>query len=197
MTEPSPTTRARYRPSTYFNALKQIVRLNSLLHFLARVLPGGFSVRPFLHRLRGVTIEADVWIGDDVYIDEDCPDAIEIRESAAIATRCTLIAHTKGVGKIIVGKGAAVGAGCIIVCASGQTLTIGEGAVVSAGSTVSSDIPPYTLCGPPRIQTFGTVEVPFRSAATLEEFRRGVRPLKRAVKATLSGKQPAGPGTTF
>jgi UDP-3-O-[3-hydroxymyristoyl] glucosamine N-acyltransferase len=188
MKDPSPTTRARYRPSAYFNTLKEIVRPNSLLHFLARVLPGGFSVRPFLHRLRGVKIEADVWIGDDVYIDEDHPDAIEIHDNAAIATRCTLIAHTKGIGKIIIGKGAAVGAGCIIVCASGQTLTIGEGAVVSAGSTVSSDIPPYALCGPPRIQTFGTIDVPFRTAATLEEFRRGVRPIKRAVKATLSGK---------
>jgi len=174
--------RARYRPSTYVATLKTVLRLNSLLHFLARVLPGGFSVRPFLHRLRGVTIEDDVWIGDDVYIDEDHPEAIEIREGAAVATRCTLIAHTKGIGKIIIEKRAAIGAGCIIVCASGQSLTIGEGAVVSAGSAVSNDIPPYTLCGPPRIQTFGKIDIPFRSAATLEQFRRGVKPLGREAK---------------
>lgn len=169
-----PRHRGRYRPSTYAIALKTILRPNSLLHFLARVLPGGFSIRPFLHRLRGVAVGDDVWIGDDVYIDEEHPEAVEIREGASIATRCTLIAHTKGVGKIIIGERAAVGAGCIIVCACGQTLTIGEGAAVSAGSTVSSDIPAFALCGPPRIQIFGKVGTPFHTATTIEEFRRGV-----------------------
>jgi len=182
--------RARYRPSTYLAALKTIFRVNSLLHFLARVLPGGFSIRPFLHRLRGVSIADDVWIGDDVYLDEDYPEGIEIHNGAAIATRCTLISHTKGVGRIIIEERVAIGAGCIIVCASGQTLTIGEGAVVAAGSAVSSDIPPFTLCGPPRIQTFGKVDIPFRAAATIEEFRRGVRPLRRGAELDPAENSP-------
>ncbi len=170
--------RLRYQPGAYLATLKAILRPNGLLHIMARVLPGGFSLRPFLHRMRGVKVGRDVYIGDDVYIDEDHPEAIEIQEGAAIATRCTIIAHTKGIGRVIIGKQAAIGAGCIIVCASGQTLTIGEGAVISAGSTVANDIPPYTLCGAPRIQAFAKVEVPFREAATLEEFRRGLRPLR-------------------
>lgn len=172
------TSRQRYRPSTYLDVLRTLLRANSLLHFMARVLPGGFSVRPFLHRWRGVKIESDVWIGDDVYIDEDHPETVEIREGSAIATRCTIIGHTKGVGRIIIERNAAIGAGSTIVCASGQTLTIGEGSVVSAGSTVSNSIPPFTLCGPPRLQVFGKVEVPFRVAATIEEFKRGLRPLR-------------------
>lgn len=142
-------------------------------------------MRPFLHSLRGVKIGEDVWIGDDVYIDEDHPEAIEIHDFVAVATRCTLIAHTKGTGRIVLEKNVALGSSCVIVCASGQTLTIGEGSVVSAGSVVSNNIPPFTLCGPPRIQVYGRVTVPFRVAATLEEFRRGLRPIR---KATGPGK---------
>jgi acetyltransferase-like isoleucine patch superfamily enzyme len=181
-------SRGRYRPHAYLETLRTVLRPNGFLHFLARVLPGGFSLRPFLHRLRGVKIGSDVWIGDDVYLDEDYPEAVEIQEGTAIATRCTIIAHTKGVGRIVIERNAAIGAGCIIVCASGQTLTIGEGSVVSAGSTVSNSIPPYTLCGPPRIQTFGKVEIPFRTAATLEEFKRGLTPV-RSKSPTLTPVQ--------
>lgn len=150
---------------------------NHVLHLMARTLPGGYSIRPFLHRLRGVKIERGVWIGDDVFLDGGHPEALEIREDAAIAMRCTIVGHTKGAGRVIIGKGAIIGVGSTIVCSSGRILTIGEGAVVAAGSTVSSDIPPYTLCGPPRIQMFAKVTVPFLDVDTLEEFRRGLRPL--------------------
>jgi hypothetical protein len=170
--------RARYKPSAYIGMLTTLLRLNPILHYLARVLPGGFNLRPFLHRLRGVSIQDDVWIGDDVYIEEAHPEVIEIRQGAAIATRCTIIGFTKGAGKIVIDKHAAIGAGCTIVCAAGQTLTVGEGAVVSAGSVVSNSIPAFTLCGPPRIRAFGKVTVPYRAATTIDEFRRGVQPLR-------------------
>jgi UDP-3-O-[3-hydroxymyristoyl] glucosamine N-acyltransferase len=173
--KPNGRIRGRYRLSTYLSVLP---RLNSILHLMARILPGGFSLRPALHRLRGVKIGENVWIGDDVYIDEDHPEAIEIQDGAAVATRCTIIGHTKGPGRIIIEKDAAVGAGCIIVCAFGQTLRIGEGAVISAGSTVSHDIAPFTLCGAPRIRAFGRVTIPFRHVETYEEFRRAVEPMR-------------------
>jgi serine acetyltransferase len=169
--------RARFQVSTYIGLLRAM-RLNSLLHFMARVLPGGFSLRPVLHRWRGVKVGDCVWIGEDVYIDEDFPETIEIQEGAWIATRCTLMGHTKGPGKIIVGKNAAIGTGCVIVCGADQTLTIGEGAVVSAGSTILNDVPPFTLCGPPRVKIYGKVTIPYREAKTLQEFRCAVRPIK-------------------
>jgi len=153
-----------------------------LIKVLGAVIPDqgfvGFSVRPSLHRLRGVKIHGGVWIGNEVYLDENYPEGVEIHDGAAIATRCTIISHMKGPGKIVIERQAAIGAGCVIVCTSGQTLTIGEGAVISAGSTVTHDIPPYTLCGAPRIKAFGTVTVPVIVAVTYEEFRRGVRPLR-------------------
>jgi tetrahydrodipicolinate N-succinyltransferase len=84
----------------------------------------------------------------------------------------------KGPGRIIIGKNAAIGAGCMIVCAHGQTLTIGEGAVISAGSVVGHDIPPYTLCGAPRIKAFAKVTVPLTVDQDYERFKRGLRPIK-------------------
>jgi len=176
-------SRGRYRPSAYLSVLKTIFRVNAILHLFARTLPGGFNLRPFLHRLRGVKIYGGVWIGDDVYIDEEYPETVEIHDGAAIATRCTIIGHMKGPGKIIIEKDAAIGAGCVIVCAAGQTLRIGEGAVISAGSTVSHNIPPFTLCGAPRIKAFGQVNVSIRTARSYEEFRRGIVPLRAKPKA--------------
>jgi UDP-3-O-[3-hydroxymyristoyl] glucosamine N-acyltransferase len=168
--------RLRYRPSTY-KALF-MMGFNGILHLMARVLPGGKNLRPFLHRLRGVRISGRVFIGDDVYLDEDYPECIEIHDGAVIGPRCTIIGHTRGAGRIVIEKQAAIAAGCVIVCAPGQTLTIGEGAVISAGSTVSHDIPPYTLCGAPRIKAFGKVTVPFTMDTTYEEFKRGVTPMR-------------------
>jgi acetyltransferase-like isoleucine patch superfamily enzyme len=168
--------RARYRLSTY-KALV-IGGFNRTLHMMARFLPGGHKLRPFLHRLRGVKIYGRVYIGDDVYIDEDHPDSVEIHDDVVIAHRCTIIGHTRGVGKIVIEKQVAIATGCLIVCAPGQTLTIGEGAVISAGSTVSNNIPPRTLCGAPRIKIFGKVTVPFTFDTTYEHFKRGVEPLR-------------------
>ena len=49
-----------------------------MLHFLARVLPGATSLRPLLHRWRGVSVGRDVFIGDEVYLESEYPEAIEI-----------------------------------------------------------------------------------------------------------------------
>jgi len=168
--------RLRYRLSTYKTLLR--MGFNGTLHLMARVLPGGLNLRPFLHRLRGVKIGARVFIGDDVYLDEDYPECVEIHDGVTIGPRCTIIGHTRGAGKIVIERQVAIAAGCLIVCASGRTLTIGEGAVISAGSTVSHDIPPYTLCGAPRIKAFGRVTVPFTLDVTYEEFRRGLEPMR-------------------
>jgi len=173
MNQRKDAARLRYRLSTYINLLPSF---QGILHLMARFSPA--ALRPILHRLRGVKIDGSVYIGDDVYLDSDFPGAVEIHEGAAIATRCTIIAHTKGPGRIIIEREAAIGAGCLIVCTSGQTLTIGEGAVVAAGSTVSHNIPPYTVCGAPRLRAFGRLTAPFRAAGTYEEFRRSMRPLR-------------------
>lgn len=180
--------RKRYRLSTYRDLLR--MGLNGTLHLMARVLPGGLNLRPFLHRLRGVKIYGRVFIGDDVYLDEDFPETLEIHDGVVIGPRCTIVGHTRGTGRIIIEKQVAIAAGCVIVCAKGQTLTIGEGAVISAGSTVSNDVPPYTLCGAPRIKIFGKINAPFTLETSYDEFRRGVEPIRAKDGVTHSSAEP-------
>lgn len=180
------------QPESWIKGRKRTVRkfvnlnLLILIKVLSAVIPDRRFVerrlRPFLHRLRGVGIHGNVAIGDDVYLEEFYAHCVEIQDGAVIAARCTIIASMKGPGKIIIGKNAAIGAGCVIVCASGQTLTIGEGAVIAAGSTVAHDIPPYTLCGAPRIKAFGQVTVPLTMDQDYEKFRRGLQPLRAKTK---------------
>jgi len=177
MIESKRVIRQRYRLSTYLTLLKWAY--NWILHLLARVLLGGRNLRPFLHRLRGVKISKGVFIGDDVYLDEDFPEAVEIHEGVVIGPRCTIIAHTRGAGRIVIEKDVAIAAGCMIVCGPGQTLTIGEGSVVSAGSTVSHSIPPFTLCGGPRLKAYGRVSVPFTFNTSYQDFKRGLLPIRR------------------
>ena len=55
---------------------------NRILHLLARFSPGATSVRPLLHRLRGVRIHGTIFIGDEVYLENEYPEAIEIQEGA-------------------------------------------------------------------------------------------------------------------
>lgn len=146
---------------------------------MARCLLGSTNRRPFLHRLRGIKIHDKVFIGDDVYLEDEYAERVEIHKGALIGRRSTLVAHTREPGKIIIEKDAILAAGCIVVCSSGKTLTIGEGAVVYAGSVFSNHISPFTICRGPRINMCGKVAVPLTLDTTHEDFIWGVLPLKR------------------
>ena len=150
---------------------------NRLLHQLARVLPGATSLRPFLHRLRGVKIHGNVFIGDEVYLENEYPECVEIHSGVQIGLRTTIIAHTRGPGKIVFGKGAFVGANCVIAAPSGKTLTIGEGAVLAVASVVTSDIPPFVFYGGEKAKPIARVTVPLIAETGYEQFVRGLRPL--------------------
>ena len=158
---------------------------NRTFHLMARFLPGSTSLRPYLHRLRGVKIEGEIFIGDDVYLENEYPECVEIHDGAAIGLRSTIIAHsggTGGSGRIIIQKNAMIAVGCTIVCSAGHTLTVGEGAVLSAGSVVANDIPPHTLCAGPRIHAVATVTVPFTVHTAYEDFVHGLRPIRSSDK---------------
>jgi acetyltransferase-like isoleucine patch superfamily enzyme len=152
---------------------------NRVLHLMARNIPGARTVRPFLHRLRGVKIEKDVWIGDDVYIENEYPEMVEIHENAGIQLRVTLLAHTRGSGKIIIGKDVFVGCGSIIFCPPNYILTIGEGSVIAANSLISKSIPPFSFVAAPEAKPIARVTVPFFGHVSYQEFIAGLRPIKR------------------
>ena len=158
---------------------KSLIRkaVSRILHLACRFGPGGYTLRPFLHRLRGVRIGKNVWIGDDVYLDNEFPECIELHDGAMIELRATVIAHTHGAGKVIIGKNAFVGAGSMIVAAAKHTIVIGEGAVVVASSLVNRNIPPYTLYGSDNARPLARITKPFTATTSYEEFIATLRPL--------------------
>ena len=142
---------------------------------MARFLPGSTSLRPFLHKLRGVRIQGDVFIGDDVYIENEYPECIEIHNEAQIILRAILIAHFReGHGKIIIKEKSRIGPNCTVACSTGETLTIGEGAVLAAGAVVTKDVPPYTLVGGVPAKPIAKVTVPLTLKHTYDEFKKGL-----------------------
>jgi acetyltransferase-like isoleucine patch superfamily enzyme len=172
---------------------KNLVRRasNRLLHFLARYGPGAKTLRPFLHRLRGVKIGKGVFIGDEVYLENEYPESVELQDGVVLAIRAMVIAHTKGSGRVIIERDAYVCPGVVILCPSGKTLTIGQGAFLGTGSVVSRSVPPGRIISPPRSVTIGHARVPFARAKTVEEFIAGIQPTPR----TRPASAPAGTQT--
>jgi hypothetical protein len=165
--------------------------LNRALHLIARILPGSRSLRPCLHRLRGVHIGHNVFIGDDVYLENEYPACIEIENDVEIGLRTVIIAHLRGPGKVVIKKAAWIGACCLISSANGRVLTIGEGAVVAAGSVITSDVAAFVLVKPTAPQQLADVSVPLATASSYVAFLRGLKPMRPATsvrnKQMLSG----------
>lgn len=150
---------------------------NRLLHVMARTLPGATTLRPALHRLRGVRIGRGVFIGDGVYIDNEFPEAVEIGDEAQINLRVLVLAHTRGAGRVIIGQSAFVGAGALIVCGGDKTLRIGDGAVVSAGCVVTRNVAPGIVLAPPAARAVARAGTPMTRATTMAEFWANLLPL--------------------
>ena len=153
--------------------------LGSALHRLAMICPGGASVRPRLHRWRGAQIGTNVWIGLYVYIDDVHPEALSIGDNCTIGIRTSIITHfywgpqqSVSNGKVIIDRNVFVGPHCVIL----PNVTIGEGAVIQAGSVVTRNVPPRTFWGLPAAGPLGTVTVPLTATHGYMAFLRGLRP---------------------
>ena len=180
---PSSTNdRAKPQPAIQTRSKRRsLVRqaFNRFLHLLCRFGPGGETLRPFLHRMRGVKIGKNVWIGDDVYLDNEFPECIELEDGAMIELRATILAHTHGAGRVVIGKNAVVGAGAVVVTSGNRTLVIGEGSVIMASSLVTGSIAPNTLYGSDASKPLARITKPFTPDTTYEEFMTALRPLSR------------------
>jgi acetyltransferase-like isoleucine patch superfamily enzyme len=115
--------------------------LNRVLQVLARFIPGATTFRVWLNRWRGVRIGKGVWIGYDVIIESAYPYLVEIHDNAVISIRTTIIAHFLDLKGVVIGEGAFLGPGAIIL----PNVKVGKGAVVAAGSVVTTSISPMTL----------------------------------------------------
>ena len=156
---------------------------NRLLHTFARSLPGATTLRPVLHRWRGVKIGRQVFIAEEVYLENEYPEAVEIQDGAQISLRAIFIAHTRGAGKIIIGKNAYLGPNTVLITSSGRTLKIGEGAVIGAGMVINSDVAPQMFIPPQPARAVARATVPLATADNMEDFIRGLVPVKRPGQA--------------
>ena len=147
---------------------------NRILQLLARIAPGATTTRVLLNRWRGVKIGKNVWIGYDTIIETSCPHLVTIRDRAQIGIRVTIIAHNREQKGVVIEEDAALGAGAIVL----PNVTIGRGAVVTAGSVVTKSVPPKTMVQGNPAQPIATVEVPFGLNVSLKEFAKSLRPLR-------------------
>lgn len=158
--------------------LKLPVLLSRLAGKLAFIAPGGFSVRPWLQRLRGASIGKNVWISQFVYIDEIHPADVSIGDNCIIGLRTSIISHfysgprrPVSNGKVVIEKDVFIGPHCVVL----PNVTIGEGAVIRAGTVVSRNVPAHTFWGPPAAEALGIANVPLTPDTNYEDFMGGLK----------------------
>jgi len=152
-----------------------------LLAKLAFILPGGATVRPTLHRRRGVRIGRNVWIAPYVYLDELYPEGLSIGDNCTIGLRTSIFAHfhfgsrriTGGVKPVVIEDDVFIGPHCVIL----PGVRIGRGSVIQAGSVLTRNVPPGVFWSGAGGGPLMTAVVPLTSRNSYEEFVRGLRPL--------------------
>ena len=104
------------------------------------------GVRPLICKWGGVSIvnPKKTFIGEKVIFDTNYPEDIIIEEGVRVTVGCILLTHfmepktgSYSRGKIVLKKNAYIGCNTIIC----KPVTIGENAIVGAGSIVTKDIP--------------------------------------------------------
>ena len=184
------TTRRSAREHGYRSALWfGIIRLKDhCFNNWAQKAPWG-GVRKWLQRKRGVKIGKNVHWGTNIIVDYPFPYFVKVEDGASIAGNDYFLAHCKPleyhaacsesfVAPIVVHKHAWVAINVTIM----PGVEIGEGAIVSAGSVVSKDVPPFTVAkGDPAKVVADLAEV-LRPNYPAEEFEKLLADRKKKYK---------------
>ena len=115
------------------------------------------KLRPIRIRKMGCHVGKNTFFGDYVRMDTSYADMIYIGDYTHITSGCRLLCHQRDLtgycvgdnaadlgyktGEIHIGKGVMVGMESIIM----PGVTIGDGAIIGAGSIVTRDIPAWTI----------------------------------------------------
>lgn len=151
------------------------------LALIALYGPGAETTRVRLHRMRGVRIGSGCFIGTAVMVETAFPQLVEIGDRVDVGMRTTIIAHQQGEGadesgpSVRIGDDVFIGPGSIIL----PHVTIGRGAVVTAGSVVTTSVPPLTMVRGNPAEPVARCRVPLGRSTPLREFYRGLRPMQR------------------
>lgn len=115
------------------------------------------KLRPYIIKCLGAKVGKGVFVGDHVNIDLNHADLIFIEDHVHIASGCRLLCHQRDLSNYYVGGDYAdlgyrygeihLCKGCLIGMESFVMpgVTIGEGAIVGAGSLVTKDVPAWTI----------------------------------------------------
>ena len=148
---------------------------NRILQHLARFLPGAMTLRVRFHRWRGVSIGTDVWIGYDSVLETSHPHLIYIGNRVLISLRTTIIAHFHGSKGVHIEDDVWIGPGAIIL----PNVRIGRGAVVSAGSVVTTSVPSMTMVQGNPARPVARCGVALSMDTPIKEFLFNLRPLQK------------------
>jgi acetyltransferase-like isoleucine patch superfamily enzyme len=163
---------------------------NRALQVLALYSPGGDTLRVALHRRRGVKIGRGTWIGFDTLIEPSYPHRVVIGDRVAIGIRVLILAHFAHQGRnrestsgeiderisVRIEDDAFIGPGAIIL----PNVTIGRGAVITAGSVVTRSVAPLTMVQGNPAQPIARCGVPLGIDTPIKEFYRRLTPIERA-----------------
>lgn len=115
------------------------------------------KLRPILMRKMGCKVGKGCFIGDYVRVDCGHADMITIEDSVSVASGVRLLCHQRDFSDFCVGddymklgyviKPIVLKKGCLIGMESFVMpgVTVGEGAIVGAGSFVTKDVPAWTI----------------------------------------------------
>lgn len=184
---PSPDI-AQTLPPMRFNEPLLAGMRNRMLQVLALYAPGAETLRVRLHRARGVQIGNGCFIGTAALIETSRPYLVSIGNGVAIGIRSVIIGHFREVPKcpsVRIDDDAFIGPGAIIL----PNVTVGRGAVVSAGSVVTRSVAPMTVVQGNPAQPVARCGVPLGLKTPLREFYRHLKPIKpRGTRADPVGK---------
>jgi acetyltransferase-like isoleucine patch superfamily enzyme len=123
----------------------------SILHVLAMYCPI-HKLRIVFYKMRGTKIERNVFLADQVYLEEGHPELITIKENSDLGPRVIILTHDTVLGhldptiqsstsEVTIGRDCYIGAGTIIL----PGMTIGDNSIIGAGSVVTRSIPPGSV----------------------------------------------------
>lgn len=114
-------------------------------------------MRPWLLRRMGAHVGKGVFIGDHCHFDQNHANLITLEDHVHVASGSRLLCHQRNLSNYCIGddyaklgyrlapilmkKGSLVGMESFVM----PGVTIGEGAIIGAGSLVSKDIPDWTI----------------------------------------------------
>ena len=155
---------------------------NRLLQCAALYAPGYKTSRVWLHRMRGVSIGHNVSIGLSSLIETAYPELVWIGDDVTIGMRVIIIAHLRDFTDaarrrlrhtVRIERGAYIGPAVVIL----PNVTVGEGAVVAAGSVVTGSVPARTLARGNPARAVAICGKTLGGGLSYEDFVRHLRPL--------------------